>query len=535
MATNRVTRARLNVIRALTVSEFFQLSQEERTQVEGMLSKGPVSKSISKASKPPTGSKPSGVSKPAPTASNFTKFQYYVAAAAKVLADIVSSNKQADGGSEGGNTGDKSKSGAPSGGGSSGGGSTTVLVKRNGINVERGIPVIPQGVVDGQIGKTFPQTRHISPAGINRNGYRCYRNSLLQCLFHTPEFYHLLGIIHKDCPLQPEECITCALQEMAQDYWNGDRDTDDVNYNGDVLQQALKKVITQDDSIQGNEQSDPYDLMMFIVRYVEWDAYGIDPVGKGFVSQPLDSNDESSLSFRELFYFEYEESWTCKECGKKHPALTVYEMGVDLLVDIRRSPGSSLESYLQDRRINLFRDPVRVRCNSEVCARSYRNEIQNDPKYEPPFQTRYRRIIHAPEILILRLRRFTMEWTPPIVSTTGKVLAPGRWSGNKCTQNISYEEGLDLSKYSAWQDDKIQYDLRGVVSHDGMSVQSGHYVADVLRLGPENTYNHIDDTRVGRPSRDRDTLLDPILGDPFVLIYSKVATEPEEEAEEDDA
>ena len=59
--------------------------------------------------------------------------------------------------------------------------------------------------------------------GIENPGVLCYRNSLIQSLFHIPKFANWLKFHHPRCPL-PLECTACLLRNLLNMYWTGGAD-----------------------------------------------------------------------------------------------------------------------------------------------------------------------------------------------------------------------------------------------------------------------------------------------------------------------
>lgn len=137
------------------------------------------------------------------------------------------------------------------------------------INGRRGgVQVIPSGVESGRIGKEFPKTENVRSRGFPAGQNRCYRNSVLQCVLHTPEFYHLLGNIHKDCIYETHKCVTCALQLMAKTYWDGQGGREELEDRSWELGEAMKEVFqdAKDREVVNLGQSDPFDLMTNFAR-----------------------------------------------------------------------------------------------------------------------------------------------------------------------------------------------------------------------------------------------------------------------------
>jgi ubiquitin C-terminal hydrolase len=91
-------------------------------------------------------------------------------------------------------------------------------------------------VQDGRIRKGWPFTRSGGPLrynlrsrvnqtkGLRNPGVLCYRNSVLQCLLHVPEFFRFLDKADR-CPTPGDGCVFCALRSFALRYWTSADDT----------------------------------------------------------------------------------------------------------------------------------------------------------------------------------------------------------------------------------------------------------------------------------------------------------------------
>ncbi|CZT19088.1 uncharacterized protein RCC_04934 [Ramularia collo-cygni] len=375
------------------------------------------------------------------------------------------------------------------------------LRKMNGMR--NNVRVIPDRVAIGRIGKEFPFTKMQFPRGFPGGQNRCYRNSILQCVFHTPEFYHLMGNIHKDCPYETRECLTCALQYMLTTYWNGTGYPVELVTRSDELFEAIKINFTYkgDLDIINGLQADPFDLITSFVRYIERDITGSDP------NTPLDlpirdaEVNSNNFTVPSVFDVDYIESWTCVDCNEHHPAPAVSAFGLDINVlevqEVRR-----IEDYLEDYEMSPFYSRQPYRCDSEACRV---RALQHG--YVAPDQLRRKLIVNAPEILVVRLNRVKDE-------------------DEVNSQRIVYQEQLDLTRYSASGND-IRYKLRGIVDHIG-STQNGHYTAAVLcrplTFLPEqgSRYCRVNETSLGPLMSDARDLLNPEDRDVYVLVYSKV-------------
>lgn len=501
----------------MTVERFFKLTHDERQQVKDMFPNRPQT----------LGSQPSGVVKKAAVPregnSNITKTKELLAAAQATLTAALSETQAA--------RENDSTNGTGSGVRDPSSASSAPLIKQNGICLSNNLAVIPQNVRAGRIGKNFPFTKYLEPAGLpNRTGVRCYRSSILQCLFHTPEFYHLLGNMHKACAKNGNECVTCALQRITQGYWNGDRKSTSLDDDFYILDKALKKVINWDSAIQNDrEQGDPYDMLLHFVRYLQWDHTGIDPhtldAKKNVrVPQLLDLNDPTSFTIPSVFEIKYNNYWTCSACNDAKPTWQDTEFGMDLRLLNQRPSGDSLESYLEDSRMWVFRITAPKICTSDICR--MKQQVEG---YVVPMQTMVRRIANAPQILIIRQLRIFAEWIPERRSSSGRLWQKASRVTRRLTQKINYGTTLNLTEHvdhpleTPLRLRELKYRLRGVVVHHGRGIEGGHYTVAVERRDPKGTYSTINDKLVGTPKTDPRDLLDPKFGAiPYVLVYSKM-------------
>lgn len=362
-----------------------------------------------------------------------------------------------------------------------------LLKKRNGKRQTR--QVIPKGVQDGRIGKNFVERTTPRSKGLKNKSNLCYRNATLQCLLHTPEFGHLLGNVHKDCPKENHECVTCALQALTATYWNGSQQRIDV-YR-DELNQAMKTVYPNDIDIQGERQSDPQEWLAEFIRQIVLDTTGLDPNLDDAAYGKLIGN----YNFRDMFRFEYDAQFTCVKCQRINKNEAYPSLG--LAITMRTGFTGTIEEHMRDPLASPFLNEAPLSCANTACTGSRRRASAR------PIQTSQRYITRAPEVLILTLYRFA--------SSTGKVLG-----------SAPYGEILDLTEFTA-NGSELSYQLNGVVSHSGQSLDSGHYIANVINQddpSAQHRYSTLDDSNVTSRS-DPGRLLKPDKGEVYILIYSK--------------
>lgn len=72
----------------------------------------------------------------------------------------------------------------------------------------------------------------------NITGVLCYRNSLLQAILHSPKLINWLLLNHHadDCVEEDtDNCVACALRELAITYWGGGKLIEDLKFTNNVF------------------------------------------------------------------------------------------------------------------------------------------------------------------------------------------------------------------------------------------------------------------------------------------------------------
>ena len=85
-------------------------------------------------------------------------------------------------------------------------------------------------VIEGRIRKTWPCRRFkgfrvpetSKSKGLRNPGLLCYRNAVLQCLLHVPEFVQYLDRQDR-CATPGDNCVFCTLRVLANEYWTSTR------------------------------------------------------------------------------------------------------------------------------------------------------------------------------------------------------------------------------------------------------------------------------------------------------------------------
>lgn len=392
------------------------------------------------------------------------------------------------------------------------------LFKRQGKYVGNGRQAIPERVHEGPP-RRFPPVRASNSLGLFNAGNFCYQNAVLQVLFHTPNFYRYLGMMHQDCPMGMGECVVCMVQDLQFTYYNTKGAKNDAGLRCvdpkslDLLHKACLANLPTGDPTFANElkksmQSDAWDFVRYLILHQ-------------IRRKELPGD---SASFRDTFQLVLEQSWTCNDC-ENQTVQQVDSTDLGLPVHLKQDGKHSLDliKCLKE----TFNEKRNIHCDSNECrkGRSPRTTRSNNkPGPERDYVTR---IKHAPQILLMQLRRFNLK-TKPDAQGREKVVfdRQGRTIWEKIRVDVHFPEFLNLNNLSD-EDDDCLYRLDGVVAHLGAEPGGGHYVAAVRDYNGFLFENISDDSSATLPYDGKFTAMrQPVYEsdkcDPYILVYSKM-------------
>ena len=362
--------------------------------------------------------------------------------------------------------------------------------------------VIPTGALKGRISKRWPQTRPVKSTaskGLFNRANHCYRNALLQCLLHTPKFYHYLGNIHRHCHEVSQECAVCALQRLVQFYWNDlvwPQNTQPLRRHVKRLDAATKHCIATDHPLYNNiiedQQTDPHEFIECLLDGIRA------------------KHDCPSLDFEHIFKGTIQAKFICEDCGQNNalpaPADQMgsgFRYGISVPVH-EPEEGLALVQYL---RVLFSNQTAPLKCSSALC-----NDTASKPR---DIQVVY---TDAPEILTIRLQRFRIYFDED-----------RKYQEKVIDADVDLEEFLDIGEFTDTGDNVI-YRLEGVVAHDcrpDALRYGGHYIAAV-RQYDGRTFCTLNDDQASQQLRGG-TLHEMYWPrsykadfKPYMLVYSKI-------------
>lgn len=167
----------------------------------------------------------------------------------------------------------------------------------------------------------------------------------------------------------------------------------------------------------------------------------------------------------------------------------------------------SLETYIAEY---FAPESLEIRCDSDLCQGNSADRVRRTA------------IATAPEVLVIQMVRmaFTIDRKTKSV-TMSKVMS-----------RVPYGEVLDLWPHtepvSAERNKALKYQLRGVVSHQGSRLTSGHYIATVRFQNGQDFARVNDSVPIVDLPKDKARVLSAAEGRNFqsyLLVYQKIGGE----------
>ena len=339
----------------------------------------------------------------------------------------------------------------------------------------------------------WPVTIYSYAAGLHNPNHLCYRRATLQAFLHLPCLLHYLWDNEKLCKEfhgPTVYCQICRIAFLASSMWNSDPNFvnyivgqfDQYIYSSAVWREDADQILTQESPqsshviqgcewMLGEQQEDALDFLYWFVNLFICDAV-------------------FGASAKKMFQINLVGVWQCATCRTFYDGRDEFDTG--LILSIEAPLGESLDNY-----IHQYFEALRMNgvCTQRGCA-SLGHATSVD---------RCQRIVHAPQVLFLNLRRATEGF-------------------RKNHKRIKYPFSLDLGRYTHIRRFKgtATYKLSSVVCHRGATVWEGHYIAYVMGKDVERQRYDVpiryNDQEVQEVTLSE--MLCPREGfDPYILVY----------------
>lgn len=386
------------------------------------------------------------------------------------------------------------------------------LVKQNGKLLKTGKQVIPDHVLDGRVRKRFPQTANTHSRGLWNKANFCYRNAMIQAILHTPPFYRYLGRMHRDCESTAKQCVTCALQALAQTYWNDTsvprapkgplaavKTFNEACANNIPTVELLPGAYFEglDEDFVEENQADTMEFLQYLLTLIEDKALPTD-----------------DTPFNSVFRIPHDRFWHCDDCGQDEiKPLEPDEIGSKYSIDIHIENPSGL-TLVEYMRMHMAETRSHHCDKPGPCGDRY-NKAKLTGEDGPERKFKFF-ITSAPEVLIIRLKRF--NWYYGMTKVPKKIKTP-----------VPFDEYLNMGEFTQSGDD-LMYRLDAVIAHSGNTIEHGHNIAVCREVSGRTFISLNDDSLVGPTEKGRGSFQEmttPRSGgkatfEPYVLMYTKM-------------
>lgn len=327
-----------------------------------------------------------------------------------------------------------------------------------------------------RINKTWPHKyANRKPIGLLNQGVTCYMNTGIQTMIHIPVISNYLEDVAngKYDKVLPPKSVTHVLADLSARLWN-------IDNNSKKNCIHPKKIIgrLQDINCMMSEwqQEDSHEYFMSLMSRLQED------------STPKGHKLNESIIY-DIFGGLLNQTVFCEQC--KNKSITKQEfydlsLGFNKRKKLKYSIEQSIEEFFNKESIKVEKE-AKSGYFCETCKKNT-NAIKSST------------IDRSPEVLTIHLKRFKFNGSQSL----------------KVKQSIKYSKYLDLSKFATKKDNTSVYKLISVISHEGRSILSGHYIAHCLQ--PDNTWCTYDDEYINKINEVQ-AMNDPSA---YVLIYSKL-------------
>lgn len=316
-------------------------------------------------------------------------------------------------------------------------------------------------------------------------GSTCFMSSVLQTVIHNPFIKrYYLNDSHSDCKKPKNECMSCCLNEIYQDFFTN------PSMTGFGLTSFIESAWKVKRSLAGYSEQDAHEFWQFLIhqihkndtkssRYIK--NKESTPIIESLSSTPLSSsssnlsihnNLECDCIIHKTFSGTLESTLTCTVCGETR---TIQDPMLDISLEIQDKQNGEKVS-LKDL---------------HSCLRKYTRIEELDVLYEcnsckkKTKVTKRLRLNKLPPVLSIQLKRFEH------IGVSSKI-----------DYHIDIPTILDIKDYIPENDGKnlqkiTKYELFGIVCHLG-NVNTGHYLAYVKNNN--GTWFKFDDAKITRIS-----------------------------------
>jgi ubiquitin C-terminal hydrolase len=302
--------------------------------------------------------------------------------------------------------------------------------------------------------------------GLSNLGNTCFLNATLQCLLYTSPLANYLLSDQHVCKRGKEICILCEFVEFAKQIH---RQSNQASRSSIVPQGMVARLKQVARHFRPGRQEDAHEYLRFL----------LESLNKCLYNGNSDLSVQMTTAFGCIFGGKLCSTITCSVCGTKN---NTYDPFLDVSLELKKgvtSLASALSAFSAEEQLSHGN-----RYSCSVCKKGTLASKQMSFDSLPP-------------ILTLHLKRFSSPFT-------------------KITRHITFSPQLVISRHKG--DSRIEYDLYGVLVHEGFSCSSGHYFCYVK--APNELWYEMNDSTV------RQVSIQTVLSTPaYILLYQRKQTE----------
>ncbi|MES1919906.1 hypothetical protein MHBO_001651 [Bonamia ostreae] len=313
----------------------------------------------------------------------------------------------------------------------------------------------------------FKNTQNLR--GFVNLGNTCYINSVLQSLLHLKTFCQTLS--NKKNFLLKNDNFCFEILKLVQKRQNSQNNGEIFQKTEDILLNVKTKLVKTEPVFADNRQQDAHEFWTTLLNQFSKDF--------------SDKLPEKESPENVCFCFSIRQTVVCTGCEfSRNSVVRNYDLSLNfgddekgenspILSDLKNGGNFGRNKIIYQSVQDMLNSYFQPKMADFSCEKCKNNSVLIKQE-----------IYQNPRILVLHFKRFCFE------KQNGQY-----FRAIKLHNSVQIDRKIDLANFSQKMGQKNRYDLRSVIHHRGQTVESGHYVADVL-AGKDKNWFCFDDENV---------------------------------------
>ncbi|EPE26946.1 Cysteine proteinase [Glarea lozoyensis ATCC 20868] len=296
--------------------------------------------------------------------------------------------------------------------------------------------------------------------GIYNMGATCYMNVILQSFVHNPllrNFYLSDGHQRTECSY--ENCMSCAMEDMFQDFYAQETTTGYSASN--ILASFWLSKRKAYEELASNKEQDAHEFFQFLteeLHEINGGGRPSDSEDSPVKKSKSDSDPDCKCIVHQTFYGKLQSTITCQSCGDINTSIESFldlSLGLDVL---------SKKKSLKATALSLQKCLDEEYSRPERCEYSCRKCNTQEAKKQLSIKS-------LPNVLCIQLKRFKQNngIASKIDTKVSFPLKLEMFPYTNRAKNQETKQSYELAR-------SCTYDLQSVVVHVG-NLETGHYVS----------------------------------------------------------